>query len=1050
MIQDLPEGERPIGRPRDSNAPMRRPLDGRALVFGEVLFDHFPDGSRVLGGAPFNVAWHLCGFGRDPLLVSAVGADEEGREALDRMQGWGLSTVGIAVHSEHPTGRVVVDVTGDEPTYDIPLGQAWDEIEPPSLGPGEPGLFYHGTLALRNEVSRTAWSALLERVRAPAFVDLNLRHPWWDKELLSRVTATADWLKLSAGELAEMTGLDTSTQPACVAASHRILDEQPGAWIVVTRGDKGSLLIRENRTTVAVEAEEAVDVVDTVGAGDAFSAVVCNGILEGWDEQLTLERATSFALDICRIRGATSPDLSLYEKHLRRWAEVPASEGEDEGIHVLTLSVHGLVRGSDIELGRDADTGGQVSYVVDQARALAEHPDVERVTLVTRQVIDGNVDDSYAEPTEELAPKAEIVRLAFGPKRYLRKESLWPYLDELLDKLTRWVRSHERPPDVIHGHYADAGYVGAQLSKLLGVPFVFTGHSLGRVKRERLLADGLSEETIEKRYRISRRIEAEEQALEAADLVIASTSQEVAQQFERYDHYVPERMAVIPPGVDLTRFSPPPPLWREPPFVRALARFLVDPHKPLILAIARADERKNFSGLLRAYAETPGLRARANLALVAGNRDDIREMPAAPRRVLNEILHLVDAYDLYGSVAYPKHHHPRDIPELYRYAAHTKGVFVNAALTEPFGLTLIEAAATGLPVVATDDGGPTDILSVCEHGLLADPLDTRALGTAIADVLSSDERWGRWSKNGVARVHKAFSWPSHARRYLEEVRGVRAGTHPAPILREPSRLAEVDRLVVTDVDDTLSGDPEGLAALMDDLSSAGGRVGFGILTGRKLQPALALLEELGVEVPDVLVTASGTAIRYGKRLVRDRSWERQIRHRWDPELVRRTLDAMPALTWVPADSTEYRLRYHVGEGGDIADVRRALRKAGARATPIIDRGRFLDVIPIRASPGLALRFFGFKWNVEPSRILVAGDSGNDRDMLEGETLGVVVGNHTPELESLRGRPRVYFAEGAHAWGVREGIAHYDFLGEIKTEGDHPDDRRADSVSAFAS
>ena len=91
----------------------------------------------------------------------------------------------------------------------------------------------------------------------------------------------------------------------------------------------------------------------------------------------------------------------------------------------------------------------------------------------------------------------------------------------------------------------------------------------------------------------------------------------------------------------------------------------------------------------------------------------------------------------------------------------------------------------------------------------------------------------------------------------------------------------------------------------------------------------------------------------------------------------------------------------------------------------------MDITPVRASPGLAIRFISHKWNLSPDRILVAGDSGNDADMLSGETLGVVVGNHTPELEAIRGRPRVYFADGHHAWGVLEGLRHYNFFDEIR-------------------
>ena len=392
----------------------------------------------------------------------------------------------------------------------------------------------------------------------------------------------------------------------------------------------------------------------------------------------------------------------------RRW--------EERGLYVVGLGIHGLVRGTDIELGRDADTGGQILYMVDQARALAARDEVKQVDLITREVHDRKVDVSYAEPEEWIMDGARITRLPFGPRRYLHKESLWPYLDSLLDRLLRYIRTRKRVPDIIHGHYADGGYVGARLANVLGVPFVFTGHSLGRVKKARLLAKGDLEEEIERRYHISQRIEAEERALETASLVIASTNQEVFEQYELYDHYEPQLMEVIPPGVDLSRFGPPDANRTAPPVLERLKRFLEHPDKPIILAIARPDERKNFPTLIRAFAQTPGLKKMANLILIAGTRTDIAEMERGPRDVLTELLRLVDRYDLYGSVAYPKDVSPQEIPDLYRVAAQSQGLFVNPALTEPFGLTLLEAAASGLPIVATADGGPRDITNICQNG----------------------------------------------------------------------------------------------------------------------------------------------------------------------------------------------------------------------------------------------------------------------------------------------------------------------------------------------
>ncbi|MFQ5487829.1 MAG: HAD family hydrolase, partial [Gammaproteobacteria bacterium] len=120
---------------------------------------------------------------------------------------------------------------------------------------------------------------------------------------------------------------------------------------------------------------------------------------------------------------------------------------EQEGLYILLISIHGLIRGHNLELGRDSDTGGQIKYVLELARAVAEDPRVARVDLLTRQVLDPKVDSDYAEPMEEIAPKAFIVRLPCGPRRYLRKEVLWPYLDSFADRALAHIRAVGRVPD---------------------------------------------------------------------------------------------------------------------------------------------------------------------------------------------------------------------------------------------------------------------------------------------------------------------------------------------------------------------------------------------------------------------------------------------------------------------------------------------------------------------------------------------------------------------------------------------------------------------------
>ena len=709
----------------------------------------------------------------------------------------------------------------------------------------------------------------------------------------------------------------------------------------------------------------------------------------------------------------------------------------ESGWHILLLSPHGLLRGRP-ELGRDPDTGGQILYVLELARTLGEHPAIERVDLVTRLIRDPQVDDDYAREREPLGPKGSILRIPCGPERYIRKELLWPYMDEFVDNLVRHLRERVRVPDLVHGHYADGGYAAARLAALLGVPMAFTGHSLGRVKLQRLRDQGFSEAQIEKRYHISRRIEAEETALEHAAFVIASSSQEVEEQYRSYEDYQPERMLVTPPGVDLRRFSPPRGRWSSASeHAQELLRpFLRDLRRPMVFAVSRADPRKNISRLIRAFGENRELRELANLVIVAGNRERLDDLDEGARGVLLDMLKLIDEYDLYGRVACPKAHRREDISHFYRLAARTKGVFVNPAVTEPFGLTVLEAAASGLPVVATHCGGPKDILEHCRNGLLVDPLDTEALGRTILDALSDTERWRRWSRAGLSGA-KQYTWTAHINRYVRAVRAtVVKGQKARRFFEASKRLITFDRVVLADIDNTLTGDRAGLTALLRTLREAGSKVLFGVATGRSLAMTLDVLEQWNIPTPHLLITSVGSAIRYGPALIEDRGWERHICYRWRPERIREVMmDGIPGVTLQgPAGQGRYKVSYDVDmeQMPPLKEIRARLRRAGVQARLIFSHNAYLDVLPIRASKGTALRYFALRWNISLERCLVAGDSGNDVEMLTGSTKGVVVGNHDPELASLRGQPQIYFATAKHAWGILEGIAHYDFLGNIRT------------------
>lgn len=721
---------------------------------------------------------------------------------------------------------------------------------------------------------------------------------------------------------------------------------------------------------------------------------------------------------------------------------------ENKQLKIALISLHGLIRGENLELGRDEDTGGQTRYVLELARALSAHPGVERVDLITRQVIDQRVSEDYAQLEEQIADKAWIVRIPFGPRRYLHKTKLWPYMEVFVDQCLNYFQSTKRVPDIIHGHYADAGYGGGHLARLLGIPFVFTGHSLGRVKRERLIKSGLDPEKIESRYNISARIEAEEYALETCSLICTSTHQEVKEQYERYEHYIPERMEVIPPGVDLTSFRLPKADDPKTNLETSIRSFLHDPDKPMIVAMARPDERKNLEMLVNVYGESKQLQRQANLVLIMGCRDDLREMPPGQRSVLRNILSLIDVYDLYGKVAYPKQHRSEEVPDLYRQIYRSKGLFINAAMTEPFGLTLLESAASGVPIIATNDGGPSDIIANCQNGVLVDPFDQKMIEKALMHALLEPEQWEAWSQAGIENVYKHYSWERHVERYLRDIHEVLKHAHaPSPMVnrRKTKRLPQIDRLIMADIDNTLTGDDAAMEDFFKLISEAEDNIGFGIATGRRYEEVIKLMEANSIPQPEVLITSVGTEIYYGKNYTRDRSWLKHINFRWDPELIRSVLDGIDGLH-IQADTEQstFKVSYEVDASvaPKIGAIKRIMREHGIRAEVVFSLGMFLDIIPSRAGSGASIRHMAYKWGFPLENILVAGDSGNDEGMLAGNTLGVVVGNYSPELERLKDYPRVYFAKAHHAAGIIEGINHYNFLDRITIPGEQNPEKDA--------
>ena len=294
----------------------------RPLVIGEALFDVLPGGTETLGGAPFNVAWHLHAFGLRPIFVSRVGKDDRGRRILDRMAEWGMDRSGIQTDYDHPTGEVIVSLKNGEPDFRIVESRAYDYVEwmpvAEILKRTPISLIYHGTLAGRTEAADRVISRLVREAATPVFLDVNLRQGCWEIERVLRYMRSARWVKMNEAEL-RVLGFDTKADDA----ARRFFHESDAEMLILTKGAEGAELRRRSGVALRAKPPAVKHFADAIGAGDAFSAVAIKGLIEAWPDEVILSQAVRFASTICGIRGAIPLDPSFYEG-------APRSSGEDK------------------------------------------------------------------------------------------------------------------------------------------------------------------------------------------------------------------------------------------------------------------------------------------------------------------------------------------------------------------------------------------------------------------------------------------------------------------------------------------------------------------------------------------------------------------------------------------------------------------------------------------------------------------------------------------------------------------------------------------------
>lgn len=485
---------------------------------------------------------------------------------------------------------------------------------------------------------------------------------------------------------------------------------------------------------------------------------------------------------------------------------------------ILIVSPHGYF-GQHSVLGLP-DTGGQVVYILDQVRALEKEMrsrlrmqgvEVEPKIIIGTRLIPEAGNTTCNQRLEKVSgcDNTWILRVPFHKKNgeivphWISRFEIWPYLEDYARDLERdALAEFTGRPDLIIGNYSDGNLVASLLSHRLNVTQCNIAHALEKTK---YLHSDLYWHENDDKYHFSCQYTADLFAMNSADFIITSTYQEIAGtestegQYESYQTFTmpglyrvinginlfEPKFNIVSPGANVDVYFPYTEqekrlfsLWPEIeklvygklPAKSARGK-LKDKEKPLIFSMARLDKIKNITGLVEWYGRSARLRSMANLVIVGGYIDATESGDHEEQAQIQQMHALMDKYELDSEMRWLGMRLDKNLSgELYRYIADKRGVFVQPALFEAFGLTIVEAMASGLPTFATIYGGPREIILDKRSGFHVDPNDGDAAADLIADFLercaANPEEWNRISNEGLARVEAKYTWEKYAERVM--------------------------------------------------------------------------------------------------------------------------------------------------------------------------------------------------------------------------------------------------------------------------------------------
>lgn len=413
---------------------------------------------------------------------------------------------------------------------------------------------------------------------------------------------------------------------------------------------------------------------------------------------------------------------------------------------IAMVSTHGYVAANP-PLGA-ADTGGQVVYVLELSKKLAQLG--YEVDIWTRQFAD-------QPELEAVADQVRIIRMPCGGEQFIPKEYLYQKLPQWGENALRFIQQHGLRYEFINSHYWDAGVAGQHLSEALDVPHIHTPHSLGLWKKRQMENDFPGDTAkFEKQYNFTERIRQERMLYAEANLVVATTPLQLDLLLKEYE--VPaDNCRMIPPGYDDTRFYP------VGDASRASIRQRLGFTGKVVMAIGRLARNKGYDLLINAFQVVVTRVPDAILHLAVGGQN----LNRSEETILAELKAQVEQLGLTSNVHFANFIPDEQLPDHYRAA----DLFVLSSRYEPFGMTAVEAMASGVPTVVTVHGGLYRALTFGRHALYADPFDREDLGITMWKVFRHPRVMQRLARMGAHKARSLFTWSGIAQQLVAMVEG---------------------------------------------------------------------------------------------------------------------------------------------------------------------------------------------------------------------------------------------------------------------------------------